>query len=395
MKRIFSCILLLAVFFNLALSANAAIIIPDSLLPAATTPPSAPELNKILWDSLSQNTLILPDGWDLKFEEETDKAFVKVNILPKDSSIVIKYQNVDYWSLLDAQSQKTWPRSAVNNAAFTKEQIAELTGVDTENVSTCTINGVEYFWVTYETSVTKYGYTFSMTNIFLIRFQDGYFYTYLFGDNMENSLFEDFINMVGTATYGGSSSEKAEPSDSDIYQDAQSAYNKGKYSEAEKLFEQVSDYKDADKYLRLIKIRSFGGNMGMGTKAYDSCYALTSSQKKEIDKAMNHISFADTAEVLMCNSDVACYFLLGDWYTAAGAPKYGYLQVKTSSAGYLYYRSYSLSTKESGTFSINDGELTIDIFKKCTPTFSIEIQSKDCIELYSYETCRTFTLYRK
>lgn len=201
--------LTLILTFSLAIPANAALINPEWLVPSTTEPTSFSDdwsdvESAPVYDYLSGNTLYLPSGWEHDFDEETSDTMVKVHLLPKDSSITIKYQNVDYWSLMQEEYQKNCPRSEINNDAIPKERIAELVGVDTKDIALVLVDGIEYFYIIKKSSITSFGYTFTRTNIFLIRFHDGYFYTYSFGADDDHSLYDDFIGIVASATYGES-----------------------------------------------------------------------------------------------------------------------------------------------------------------------------------------------
>lgn len=397
MKHLLSLILAVFLLCNLALPANAMLTFPEFLLKTRTA----------VKDEYCNNTIYIRSDWLYDMGLDTEgRPITYITMLPEsraaenDWSVTVKYQGMDYWSTMGEEYQKNLPRSEFDNDLFSKADLARYMDVDEESITMVDINGIEYFQVTntITTSIGSFG-AFKVTkveSIYLMRFYNGYFYIYGFNADTSNELYGEFIDIVKSATYDGASSDSTDStSDSDTYESAKNAYNKGNYNEAKKLFEKVSNYKDTEKYLRLIKIRNYGCNIGMGTRAYKDSNALTVSQKKEIDKAMNHVDFADTAEVLMCNSDVACYFLLGEWYTGAGAPRYSYLKVKTNtSSGYRYWRSTNLSTSMSQTFSINDGLFTVDIFNQNTAKLNISILTRDSIEVYSYESGLTFIFYR-
>ena len=181
---------------------------------------------------------------------------------------------------------------------------------------------------------------------------------------------------------------------SDIYYYAVNAYESGRYSEASYMFDRIPNYLDSQDYLRLIRIRSFGGNSGIGV-VYDHSKALTDYMKAEISKAAEKFYFADTAQVLLCNSDVASYYLYGQWFTAPNSPVYAYFKMNSDPVGgYGYTRSSNLSNAVSNSVSINNGDIRVSITSSNDLVFHIDLLGPDCMQIYSYEYGKSFTLYR-
>lgn len=170
-------------------------------------------------------------------------------------------------------------------------------------------------------------------------------------------------------------------SEKDTYAEAVSAYNRGSYSTAKKLFQEVSSYGDSSKYLRLIRIRNAGSNIGVGSKVYQSACGLTDSDKQDIDDAARDFYFADTAEVLVCNSDVASYYLIGEWNGGSKC----YIHFIANNYGCRYNIGSKLSTNYQDTFAINDGIVTVDVVGSCAKTLKLTLVSPDCMEVYTYE----------
>lgn len=180
-----------------------------------------------------------------------------------------------------------------------------------------------------------------------------------------------------------------------VYAAAVEAYESGSYAEAFRLFLTVSDYGYARDYLRLLRIRTYGGNKGIGC-VYNHNLALTEAEKAEIDAAACNFWFADTAEVLLCNTDVATYYLFGDWNTAPNAPAYSYLRWRKDYAGgYYYTRSNNVSTLVSDCVSINDGYVRISITSSNTLVFHIQLTGPNSMSLYCYEYGKCVELFRQ
>lgn len=165
------------------------------------------------------------------------------------------------------------------------------------------------------------------------------------------------------------------------YAEAVRLYEKGDYNPARELFESLSGYADSNKYLRLIRIRFSGGNIGVGSKVYRADCGLTESQKRDIDAAAADFYFADTAEVLVCNSDVASYFLIGEWNGGSKC----YIHFIANDYGCRYNIGSKLSTNYQDTFAINDGIVYVDVVEAWTPTLKLTLTSPDCMDVYTYE----------
>jgi len=180
-----------------------------------------------------------------------------------------------------------------------------------------------------------------------------------------------------------------------LYDTAVGYYEQGRYADAYAQFQGVPNYANSQDYMRLIRIRTYGDNVGIGC-VYDYRKGLTDAQKADIDAAASNFYFADTAEVLMCNTDVATYYLFGSWVTASNAPQYSYLKFhKDSAGGYYYTRSNNVSTLTSDCVSINDGYVHISITSCPTLVFHIKLTGPNSMSLYCYEYGKCVNLYRQ
>lgn len=353
-------------------------------------------------------SISVPAGWKLEYEDDG------VVFLPRSGeSAPMRYRFSDLWAELSQAEKKNTPRNAYSQETFTKEDAAELLDVRSSAIKKINLGGTEYYQVI---AVTQKGFLFFKTKytvISLLHVDNGYLHLYQFEGNVNHSLYSPFENMVASASYDGTNSAEetipetvlpetteAARTSSDIYEEAVDAYEDGYYANAKSLFESISSYADSKKYLRLIRIRNFGKNTGIGC-VYNFNYALTEAEKEEIDEAAEDFYFADTAQVLLCNTDVACYYLgshngkTGDWITASNAPTYAYFKLhKDSVGGYYYTRSSNLSKAVSDSVSINDGEVRISITSSNTLVFHFELTAPDCMDVYSYETRNSFFLYR-
>ena len=177
-----------------------------------------------------------------------------------------------------------------------------------------------------------------------------------------------------------------------IYHQAIDAYENGNYEEAKRLFHSVPEFGDSENYLRLIRIRGYGENVGMGS-AYNHSKRLTEEEKEDIDKAAENFDFADTAEVLLCKTDVACYYLMGRWTSPAGSQHSAYfIMEKHSNGGYQYRRN--MDNYKSDSFSINDGIIRVSITSSNTKAFHLSLLGPDELYAYNYKDEEVYILYR-
>lgn len=392
MKKAVSLILSLVLLASLALPASS-----STLLPGMNASRLSGEAYTYLDDDTG-NSLTIPADWDMK--AVTDDAVSKAEFTStSDDSAVIQYGSADMWSAQTVSMQKKISRDEFDNEMYTEEDIAELVGTKEKYVETVELEGIAYFRA--EVGKRRF-FSFKVTATYLIRVENGWMYVYSFSGSEDHDLYGEFEAIVSSSLSSDpmesieATTQPTETTDAefDTYLKAIAKYQDGLYATAEELFESLDGYSESEAYLRLIRIRSYGSNTGMGCVYYHD-RGLTQEQKEDIDKAAETFYLSDTAEVLLCNSDVACYYLLGDWITASNAPAYSYLKFKKdASGGYCYYRSNNLSTAVSDCFSIEDGTVRISITSSNTLTFELELTAPDCLEVYSYEKCTTTTLYR-
>ena len=342
-------------------------------------------------DKDSGNALSVPSDWKLEYQND---VLVKVKFVPTSgASALMQYGSTDLWSTLSKSAQNDLPRSEFHNDQLSKSDIADLVGTKSGNVEMVTIGGREYFQADLEKTTISGGYKFTLPVTYWVCVENGWFYIYQFAGGENHELYSKFKSMIASAAYSGSpNDDPSVGSRSETYASAVKAYNSGKYYDAQKLFSSVDGYKDSSKYLRLLRIRSAGSNPGMGGAVYSSSCGLTASQKSDIDAAARDFYFADTADVLLCNSDVACYYLLGKW---SGGSKCYIEFYENKQAGCSYYIGSKLSTNYQSTYSINDGELRVDILGSNKLTLTMTLTAPDCMEVCSHEKGHTYTLNRK
>jgi len=377
MKKIIALVLTLAALFSLAIPANAAIGTYYSYT-----------------DKSTGNVLTVPSSWEIEYGTN---SITKVEFTTsQDGVFLMTYGSSDIYAGLDAETQRACPRKSINNDMFDKEDIADVLGVKASEVTMTTVGGHEYFLARSTYNTTYQNYNISVDAHYWIRIHNGWMYMYQYLGDVTGNVYNMFVNIViSYATYGEKTTSSSASSQSATYNEAVNAYNAGKYATALSLFQKVPNYASSQDYMRLIRIRTYGDNIGIGC-VYDYRKALTDAQKADIDAAARNFYFADTAEVLMCNTDVATYYLFGSWVTANNAPQYAYLKWhKDSAGGYYYTRSTNLSNAVSDCVSINDGYVRVSITSSNTLVFHIKLTGPNSMSLYCYEYGKCVELYRQ
>lgn len=360
-----------------------------SVMLISFTMPVHAAVRTVYCDDASGNELSVPSGWKV---EEVSTGLFQIKFVPASGSALMEYGSVDLWGSLNASARKNTPRSELDNGYFSKADIADIIGCTKSQVKTVTVDDKEYFQANFQKSGSSMGIRYSIDTTVWTRIDQGWIYLYYFAGS-NTALYKTFEGIIGSATYGSTAGDNdSDTMDKDgIYNSAVSAYFNAEYGEAEELFTSLSSYKDSSKYLRLIRIRSAGSNIGVGSAVYQKDCGLTQRDKDDIDAAAKDFYFADTADVLLCNPDVACYYLVGKWNGGSKC----YIHFKMNNYGGTYNIGSKLSTNYQSTFSIFDGELRVDVQNTDKLTLYLTLTGPDTMEVYTYEKgCKSYTLKR-
>lgn len=162
-----------------------------------------------------------------------------------------------------------------------------------------------------------------------------------------------------------------------IYEEGQALYSNQNYDSAKEHFEYISPYLDSEKYITLIDARG---------------YKASIDPKGTAEKLAEIFCFEDAADLLLSNTDIACYFLLGNWRTSNGS--YYFKMEKTSKTEHSFYSSYNLPWY-GGTFCISDGIYIVsnDSYEE-KPQFGFTLLTPNSMEVYCYKNGSTYTMYR-
>lgn len=163
----------------------------------------------------------------------------------------------------------------------------------------------------------------------------------------------------------------------EAYQEMVDAYKAGKYEDSYSYYEQAKGYQDADKYGNLLKARL--------------CFdlKLNDSEIEALEKAIvNDIDFADSKDVLVCNSKMAHFYLLGYWRTSNGM--HGY----EVSPDWFSNTTVPAIPKSGDYYTILDGTYWSYFDGKWddrVAQYKFSPISKSKMEMYSYQAKQSYT----
>ena len=169
-------------------------------------PPSGVETEAFIYTDTKTNTkFTVPANWyEKELSKERDTIDVKF-VSSKEEGMTIMYGSVDVWEALTDDEKVGATRSDISNDAFTIDDIAELYGIDKSKVSMVEYNGIEYFQFTFKQTTELYGIEFSPEMTILLRFENGWMYSFQFGGTTDSIYFDDLEALLNSVEYAGSS----------------------------------------------------------------------------------------------------------------------------------------------------------------------------------------------
>ncbi len=160
----------------------------------------------IYQDPKSGAAFTVPANWsqtDLPDNSEfLDVAFSST----KNPEFSISYGSKDLWSEMSASDKKGLSRSDVNNTMYTAEKLSEMLKLDGIDVSTVKYADKEYYEYVTTTSTSTFGLNLDASMTCLVRFENGYVYTFHFVGDGESKCFKDFELVLNSVTYPSSMS---------------------------------------------------------------------------------------------------------------------------------------------------------------------------------------------
>lgn len=152
-------------------------------------------------DTDASVSFFIPNDWEQKdFVQDREHIDVKF-VSTKESSCTIIYGSEDVWGQMSASDRMGYTRSDLNNSAFSIIDIAQMYGVGLEKVSRVTYNGQEYFKAEVTASKNVSGMDIYVTMTQLLRFENGWLYSFQFSGTSSHKLYSDFESVLNSVQY--------------------------------------------------------------------------------------------------------------------------------------------------------------------------------------------------
>ena len=146
-------------------------------------------------------TFTVPDNWTQE-EFSKDREFIDVKFVStKDDGCSIIYGSTDIWEQMPAADKIGYTRGELNNAAFTKSDVAEMFNSTADKISVVTYNGKQYYKGELKYTSDAYGINVSVTMTQLVYIDNGWMYTFQFSGSDTHKLYPDFEKLLSSVQY--------------------------------------------------------------------------------------------------------------------------------------------------------------------------------------------------
>ena len=165
------------------------------------------ENEKIYIDSLTGVGFAVPEGWkETPLMEERETIKVKY-IHESDDGATILFGSFDLWGQLSDNEKSGFSRSDMNHltmfGGLSNEELLEIIGYDKldAKIDTVRYNGNEYFKIEFDMGISVLDYSTNIKNTVLMHGDNGYGYTFWYGDLEEKSHYQEFEEMIESVKY--------------------------------------------------------------------------------------------------------------------------------------------------------------------------------------------------
>ncbi len=167
--------------------------------------PDVPETDAFVYTDADTNTkFTVPANWYEK-ELSKERQYIDVKFASaKEEGLTIMYGSTDIWGALTEEEKVGATRSDIRNDAFTIDDIAESYGIDKSKISIVDYNGVEYFQFMFKRTTELYGIEFTPEMTMVLRFENGWMYSFQFSGTKDSIYFADLETMLNSVEYAGS-----------------------------------------------------------------------------------------------------------------------------------------------------------------------------------------------
>ncbi len=158
-------------------------------------------------DSVTGVSFTIPQGWnETPLNEE--REYIKVKYLPENKDgASIQFGYADIWGQMSDSDKFGYSRSDFNHSAImdsiTNEEILQMIGYDSlvAEIDTVYYNGTEYLEITIDTEMSVFDVSSDVTIITLLRFDNGYWFQFVYGDMKEKSHYQEFESLINSVEY--------------------------------------------------------------------------------------------------------------------------------------------------------------------------------------------------
>ncbi len=164
--------------------------------------PTVPETDAFEYIDVDTNTkFTVPANWHEK-DLSKDREYIDVKFASgKEEGLSIMYGSTDLWSQMSESEKFGASRSDFDSSLFTVDDMKEYFGVDANNISKVTYNGIDYFIAEQKSKQEMYGMEFIVDMTRVVRFHNGWLYEFQFGGTKDSPYFTDFEKLLNSVEY--------------------------------------------------------------------------------------------------------------------------------------------------------------------------------------------------
>jgi len=147
-------------------------------------------------DTKTKATFVVPANWvEMPLTEERKSIDVKFSSLEEDG-MSIMYGSFDLWNEMTTSERSGHNRSDIDNSFLTKSDIADVFGVESNEIKSVTYGGNEYYTATATSNTDALGLSFTITMTHMICIENGYMHWFQFSGEKSNKLYGDFESLL-------------------------------------------------------------------------------------------------------------------------------------------------------------------------------------------------------
>ena len=142
----------------------------------------------------------VPANWT-EAEMTENRETLDAKFTSNESSALILFASMNAWDSLSSEEKAGMSKADVNNSFFNTDDIAEVFGCNEGAVIRSQYGGKDYYKATWTAANTVAGITLATPVTGLFRAENGYCYMFWFYGIANGDQFDDFVELVKSATY--------------------------------------------------------------------------------------------------------------------------------------------------------------------------------------------------